>query len=96
MWGMLTDVATVLYGGQGHVNTKAMGCPWGLCQTQKQTQGGRSVLRPLPGTQDSARDLPPPIQSLGQESWEMWPSPGLALNMNLQHLLSLGNFWKVC
>ena len=58
--------------------------------------GGWSVLRPLPGTQDSARDLPPPIRSLGQESWEMWPSPGLALNMNLQHLLSLGNFWKVC
>ena len=23
-----TDVGTVLYGGQGHVNTKAMSCPW--------------------------------------------------------------------
>lgn len=39
MWGVLTDVVTVLHGGQGHVNTKAVGCPWGLCQTQKQTQG---------------------------------------------------------
>ena len=33
------------------MNTKAMGCPWGLCQTQKQTQGGGVVC-----TETSARN----------------------------------------
>lgn len=39
MWGMLTDVATVLYGGQGHVNTKAMSCPWASAKPRSRHKG---------------------------------------------------------
>lgn len=93
--GVLTDVVTVLHGGQGHVNTKAVGCPWGLCQTQKQTQG-RSELSPLPG--------PRTLQEIYFLQFGPWDkrtagnmtSLGLAPNMNLQYLLSLGNFCKIC
>ena len=73
--------------------------PWavpGASAKPRSRRKGEVWTEPSARTQDSARDLLPPIRSLGQENWETRPSPGLAPNMNLQYLLSLGNFWKVC